>query len=117
MAWSFNTLPPGPRWFCQMRIGSAPRKKLLYDMSGKRSDDFSNISQKDFVVQRSIDLRFSWEGNFFEKDFMAASINFIFWRLECEQTDKKGESNIQGSIDSNIQSTIEANIHYNLQTV
>ena len=33
IAWSFNTLPPTSRWFCEIKIWSALREKLLYERS------------------------------------------------------------------------------------
>ena len=42
IAWSFNALPPGSRWFCQIRIWSALRKELPYERS--RPSELLNLS-------------------------------------------------------------------------
>ena len=54
------------------------RERTLNMSEGGGDGGFYKFFKKDFVVQETMELNFSWPSNFFRKYFVASTINFSF---------------------------------------
>ena len=74
-------------------------------------DCFTNFSNKNFVVQQTIELNISWLSTFFRKYFMASPINFRFLFNAYLQQYFRAVL----TVIFKFQITKEVNIHNNIQ--